>query len=403
MSDPYLVKPDAEFLRSVLADGGEDLKKCFQCATCSMVCELSGNRKPFPRKEMIWAQWGLKDRLLADPDIWLCHQCNDCSTKCPRGARPGDVLAAVRKKSIEHYSVPGFLGSWLNQANRLPLLLLAPVVLLGLALALRGPLESVGALQGILGFLGHHGFYADFFPHWLLIGFFSFFTGLAALAALAGIVRFWLAMKAADELAGGFKPVEGLVGSTISILTSIFTHNKFTKCTSQASRWTVHLAAFYGFLALFVVTVWAVIDLYFNPTVLGIEAMYPFGLLHPMKILANIGCVVLIFGCVKAITDRISGGDEVGASTTFDWIFVWLLLSVAVTGLLTEILRFVAEPAEIAGLTYFAYAVYFVHLVCVFDLLVYLPYSKFAHILYRTVALIYAEHTGRDAGKVEKT
>jgi len=194
-----------------------------------------------------------------------------------------------------------------------------------------------------------------------------------------------------------------LVGSTISILTSIFTHNKFTKCTSQASRWTVHLAAFYGFLALFVVTVWAVIDLYFNPTVLGIEAMYPFGLLHPMKILANIGCVVLIFGCVKAITDRISGGDEVGASTTFDWIFVWLLLSVAVTGLLTEILRFVAEPAEIAGLTYFAYAVYFVHLVCVFDLLVYLPYSKFAHILYRTVALIYAEHTGRDAGKVEKT
>ena len=94
MPESYAVKPDRQFLHRILDEGGEELKHCFQCATCSVVCELSNGCAPFPRKEMIWAQWGLKDRLVADPDVWVCHQCNDCSTRCPRGARPGDRAAA---------------------------------------------------------------------------------------------------------------------------------------------------------------------------------------------------------------------------------------------------------------------------------------------------------------------
>ena len=127
MPDSYLVKPDGEFLHSILDEGGEDLKKCFQCATCSVVCELSTGRKPFPRKEMIWAQWGLKDKLMADPDVWQCYQCNDCSTQCPRGARPGDVLAALRKQSVQHYAVPQFLSSWVNNTKRFPLISWCPL------------------------------------------------------------------------------------------------------------------------------------------------------------------------------------------------------------------------------------------------------------------------------------
>ncbi len=393
MPEPYLVKPDREFLRRILDEGGEDLKKCYQCATCSVVCELSDGKKPFPRKEMIWAQWGLKDRLVGDPDIWLCHQCNDCSTRCPRGARPGDVLAALRQQSVQHFAVPRFLGSWVNQLKFLPLMLLAPVVLLALALAVRGPVEEMLSLEG------HRGFYAGFFPHWLLIGFFSFFTGLAFLGAAVGVVRFWRAMKAADELSGRTMPATGILSGIIRTVKSIFSHDRFGKCESQGSRRLAHLAAFYGFLALFVVTVWALIDLYALPVLFKIGPYYPFGLLHPMKILANVGCAVLIFGCVRAIADRMAGKEEAGASTAFDWIFVGLLLGVAVTGLLSEILRFAADPGEIVAertapqLT--AFAVYFVHLVLVFDLLVYLPYSKFAHVLYRTVALVYAEHSGR--------
>jgi quinone-modifying oxidoreductase subunit QmoC len=347
---------------------------------------------------MIWAQWGLKDRLVADPDIWLCHQCNDCSTKCPRGARPGDVLAALRHQHVRHYAFPKFFSTWANQVKYLPLMLLIPGILL--ALALVGG-ERLGQM---LPFEEHHGFYAGFFAHWLLIGFFSAFTGLAFLTAVSGLVRFWRAMKAADAASGTNAPVRGMVSSVIRAVRSIFTHDKFGQCTSQSSRRLAHLLAFYGFLALFVVTIWAVIDIYVNP-LLGIESLYPFGLLHPMKILANVGCVILIVGCVKAIYDRMGNKAESGVSQAFDWIFVWLLLSVAVSGLLTEVFRFVAEPAEHAagsrGLRYAAFAVYFVHLVLVFDLLVYLPYSKFAHLLYRTAALVYAERSGRNGGDVQ--
>ena len=397
MTRRYAVEPDTEFLRRILDGGGEDLKKCFQCGACSVVCQLSNDRSPFPRKEMIWAQWGLKDRLLADPDVWLCHQCDDCSTSCPRGARPGDVLAAIRQQTVEHYAMPRFLGKWVNQLKYLPLTFLVPAVLLLLALAARGPLEHA------LGLPAPHGFYAKLFPHWLVIALFSFFTGLAFLAALFGVVRFWLAMKAADESADRETASLGVVRSILRTLGSIFSHEKVAKCTVHASRRLAHVFAFYGFTALGIVTVWAVADLYVNPYILGVESSYPFGLLHPMKIVANFGCGLLILGCIKAIVDRKIGPTESRTNSSFDWIFLWVLLSAAITGLFTEVLRFAVETGEHyagtgghTGLEYTAFVVYFVHLVLVFQLLVYLPYSKFAHIVYRTVAMAYAEQSGRN-------
>lgn len=45
-----------------------------------------------------------------------------------------------------------------------------------------------------------------------------------------------------------------------------------------------------------------------------------------------------------------------------------------------------------AGASYF---IYFIHLICIWTLFACLPFTKLAHILYRTVAMAYTEYTGR--------
>ncbi|MCU0727189.1 MAG: 4Fe-4S dicluster domain-containing protein, partial [Planctomycetes bacterium] len=126
-----VLTPDLDFVRRVIASGGDTVKQCMQCANCSVACTLSPEDRPFPRKEMLLAQWGQKEDLFVDPDIWLCFGCTDCSIQCPRGARPGDVLAAVRKETIARFSPLGFVQKALSTPAWLPVLVLVPVVIWG--------------------------------------------------------------------------------------------------------------------------------------------------------------------------------------------------------------------------------------------------------------------------------
>jgi len=270
----------------------------------------------------------------------------------------------------------------------LPLMALIPALLLALAITLRDPIAST------FGLATHHGEgmqYANLFPHWLLIGFFSSFLGLAVLLAGMGALRFWKAMKDADSAAGQSKNAKSLGASLFAIVKDIFTHQRFGRCTTLLSRRQAHLTAFYGFLALFLVSGWAVIVLYVINPLAETPLPYPFPFLDPAKLVANVGALALVIGCVIAIRDRLKDDSKVGKSTDFDWMFLWLLFLVGITGILTEALRY--AQAQTPG-----YIIYFIHLILAFMLLIYLPYSKFAHLVYRTVALVYAEHAGRGVG-----
>ena len=350
------ITPDTRFIRDVMAAGGGDLKKCYQCATCSVVCALSPDDAPFPRRQMLHAQWGLADRLVADPAVWLCHNCRECSEKCPRGARPGDVLGAVRAQVIRAFAFPGFMGRAVASPAALPLLFLLPIVIFAL-MAMAAPGAEPGEPLE----------FAHLFPiAWLEALFFTI-SGLALLAFGVGVARFIGALEAA-----------GLPPLTLAALAAAFVeigrHDRFAQCAHPTARYWGHLLTFWGFMGLAVMG-----------TIVGIGTML--GVMHtplpfwsPWKVFANLGAVAILAGAVTLLVARLGDAEVRARSTYFDWLFLLTLLGVAATGILAEILRLGQVAAAM-------YPVYFVHLVLIFSLFLYAPYSKFAHLAYRTVAV----------------
>lgn len=372
-----MVEPDVGFIKEIVGHGGEDLKKCFQCATCSVACAISPDKKPFPRKEMISASWGLKDRLIGNGDIWLCHNCGDCSTLCPRGAKPGDVLAAIRSYAVSEYSKPKIVADAVNDPKKLPILLAIPVLLF----------IVVGLITGLLDFTpgGDEIVHAKFFSTWLVDIMMIPAAFWTVIIFALGIKRFLNDIHENAVLEGktdkkDINPKDFIL-ALIRIIPTILKHNKFSDCEENKDRETAHLLVFYSFIGLFIVTNIFFIQLYI------LQWHGPYSQLHPVKWLANLAGTALVIGSILMIKDRLSKTDQV--STYKDWYLIGLAFALGLSGMLTEITRLL----NLAGTSY---TLYFIHLVFVFCLFAYVPFSKLAHLVYRTVAMAYAEYSERN-------
>ncbi len=381
------VHPDIAFIEKLKSSAGSQLTTCMQCGACTASCTLSVDQDVFPRKQMIMAAWGMREQLMADPYIWICHQCGDCTQSCPRGVKPGEILAILRQEQIAHYSRPRFLARWLQKPVFLPLALLFPVAVITGILSLAGTFHIP---EGPVD-------YSKFFPHTWLNGSFTALFAVSTLGAVASLRRFWEKTKTGwsrpvpvqdpgkpGEIPANANPVEPAGASKenpgnsrkgfvrfLKTIVRIMGHGDFRSCKSQTSRSLTHFLVFWGFILLLFVTFFAILStLFFD---------YPLDFLNPVKIAGNAGALMLFTGSSIMILNRLFKLKGLQSNYT-DWFFLASFWILTLSGILVEAARFFEWGS--------AYHLYFFHLVMVWIIILYYPYTKFAHFLYRTLALI---------------
>lgn len=445
MSERKKVGTDIEFIRYLKEHGGDTMKKCYQCATCSVACELSPKEYAFPRKEMIKAAWGQKEDLLSDPDVWLCHGCMDCSQQCPRSARPADLMAAIRSYVYRAFSYPKFMGRALASPKYLPALFAVSVIAILLLvlstnaiyhdfdmsfthvkegkLSVEEFIENGGSFNseeelhhyqkkdgivdyeyyashgGVLPekeFLEEYGIiqYNEFVNKLIIEAFFIPLNFLIFGLAYVGLRNYWKSME--KNYIGPVK--KKFIPSAFAVLGDFLKHNKFEKCPTNSNRHWGHIYTFYGFIGTMIATFIVVLGEFYEWGILNIELFhlpYPMGLMHPVKILGMVSGIFMVIGLVMLFIKRVQTEERDGKSTYNDWLFLWVILAVVVTGILNVFVR-MPEPHGEDTIVAIANITYFIHLVLVFFLLVYMPWSKFAHMIYRFTGLIYLKMHGRE-------
>lgn len=97
-----VLAPDKEVMEVIREVGGEALKTCFQCGSCSSTCpwNLVLVKEFIVRKMIRQAQLGVI-ALEEDERVWLCVSCGACVKRCPRGVKIIDIMKALRRIIVE--------------------------------------------------------------------------------------------------------------------------------------------------------------------------------------------------------------------------------------------------------------------------------------------------------------
>ena len=93
------VTPSPEVIDIIKEEGGDILKLCYQCGTCTATCPWNSVRSFMLRKLIHQGQLGLVD--FEDEDVWRCVGCRLCVERCPRGVEVPDIMRALRRVVME--------------------------------------------------------------------------------------------------------------------------------------------------------------------------------------------------------------------------------------------------------------------------------------------------------------
>jgi ferredoxin len=363
------VRVDPGIVTELAHYGGETAVKCFNCGNCTAICALSKEDAVFPRRYIRYIQLGVRDKMLESIDPWLCYYCGDCSSTCPREAEPGKLMMASRRWLISMYDWTG-LSRLMYKKETWEFGMLAIVALVVLALF---------SLPENFGFrlLARHPEarqavnLAYFAPkeivHW----------GDMILAALLGVLllsnaarMFWFAMSNGPSV-----PLAVYAKQFKELVIHGLTQKRWRECTSDTTKhWLRHLLLVTGYGTMFALVV---VFLYWFQVE---DASF-----HWTSLLGYYGTLVLLGATSWIALDRLQKKDQIHKySDLADWLFVTLLFLTGLSGILLHLARLLNLPMP-------TYVMYVVHLMIAVPMLtVEVPFGKWAHLLYRPLAVYLA-------------
>jgi citrate/tricarballylate utilization protein len=282
------------------------------------------------------------------------------------------MMSEVRRDTYARYALPTVFARLLRSSwFAIGLLILASALFfLGMVYVSGDP----GRL--FLTHVGAGAFYVVI-PY-LLMTIPALVISLGALALLLiGALRFW--KRTRGTLGDLLRPGAGLTAATDALGLRYLTGGgaggcDYPKDRPSFARYVLHSLVFWGFVSALIATTSA----YIQQDFLGWYPPYP--LLSVPVIFGTVGGVAMIIGCIGLLyLKRESDREPADAPhLRMDNLFLWMLILINVTGLLLLALR---ETPAMGSLLV-------IHLATVFALFLTIPYTKFAHFIYRYAALI---------------
>ncbi|MEO1328795.1 MAG: tricarballylate utilization 4Fe-4S protein TcuB [Pseudomonadota bacterium] len=366
--------PDAQPLAETpaIAEARRTMEICNACRYCEGYCPV------FPAMERR-RQFSVLDLgHLAN----LCHNCKGCWYACQYapphefGLNLPKAFAEVRTESYAQFAWPSGFGKYFEN-NGLWVSLLTAAVLSAtlIASALMISAETMTAVHR-----GEGAFYA-IFPHEVMVLLGGLTFGWAVVAMTVGAVRYWRACGASGVRPGHVLQALKEAGTTRHL------GGAGDGCNDIDERFGVgrkhmHLATMWGFLLCFAATTSGTLIHY------GLGWYSPYPWWAPPVVLGTVGGVLLTIGTTGLFALKIQADREPADTRRYgmDYAFLALLNLSAVTGLALLFFRHTSAMGWLLA----------IHLGVVLALFLSLPYGKFVHGIYRTMALV------RDVAEREK-
>jgi len=345
----------------LFAEAERQLNVCNSCRYCEGYCP-------------VWPTLETPEELTSGKLLHLanlCHDCGDCLTACMYSAphefalNPPALFSAVRRETYQDYAWPRRPG-WARGARGTAALVTAvAVVVLALAALLHDSAAATPSAESPYRLI----------PHWVLVGIAAAPVAWGCVVTAVAACRYWRDVH--GPLRALARPATWLLALADGVRLR-YMRGGGAQCTYPAEepsgrRRAYHLWLVGGLFLCLLSTVAA----FFQEELAGWQPPYPFFSAPPL--LGTLGGIAMIAGAAGLLAGKRDSPPERSAPgmRRADYLLLTALLTLAVTGLLTLVLR--ATPLFLAILV--------IHLVCVLTCFAVAPYTKFMHFVYRLLSI----------------